>query len=153
MRTDGDENSMIIPNGAMRNPYDPKSPLVEDSSKNKRTANDLYMNGQSIFSYSLDAVPKVTMEALKKNKLTLDEIDYCVFHQTTKYMINHWRRKLKIPKEKFYMNILNTGNTVSSSIPLALKECLDKKLIKEGDKILLSTLGVGHSYGSLVLKI
>jgi 3-oxoacyl-[acyl-carrier-protein] synthase-3 len=111
------------------------------------------MNGQEIFSYSLEAVPKITLEVLEKNNTTIDDIDYAIFHQTTKYIINHWRRKLKIPEEKFYMNILHTGNIVSSSIPLAIKDALDKKMIKKGDKILTAAIGVGHSLGALVFNI
>ena len=151
--TDGNEEVIIIPNGGMKNRYDKDAPLIEDDAGNKRTANDMYMNGEEVFSYSLDIIPKITLEALAKNNMTVDDIDCAIFHQTTKYMMNHWRRKLKIPKEKFYIDILNTGNTVASSIPFGIKSALDKKIIKKGDKILMATIGGGYSFGALVLTI
>ena len=67
-------------------------------------------------------------------------------------MLEHLRRKLRIPSEKFYINLEKTGNTVSATIPIALKDCLDKGLIKKGSKVLLSGFGVGYSWGATILK-
>ena len=68
-------------------------------------------------------------------------------------MINFLAKKLKIDKNKYYNNIEDIGNTVSSTIPIALKRSLDKKFIKKGDKIMLCGFGVGYSWGAVVIEI
>jgi 3-oxoacyl-[acyl-carrier-protein] synthase-3 len=55
--------------------------------------------------------------------------------------------------EKFYQNMENSGNTVSATIPIALKDCLERGLVKQGDKILLAGFGVGYSWGAVVIEI
>jgi 3-oxoacyl-[acyl-carrier-protein] synthase-3 len=83
----------------------------------------------------------------------LDEVDYVIFHQANKYMVNYLRKKIKIPKEKFYINMLHTGNTVSATIPIALKNCIEEETIKKGDNVLLVGFGVGYSWGATIIQI
>jgi len=111
------------------------------------------MNGPEIFNFTIEAVPVVVNQCLEKNQTNLEEIDYVIFHQANKYMIEYLRKKIKIPEEKFYINILHTGNTVSATIPIALKDCLDNKIVKEGDKVLIVGFGVGYSWGATIIKI
>jgi 3-oxoacyl-[acyl-carrier-protein] synthase-3 len=68
-------------------------------------------------------------------------------------MIEYLRKKIAIPKDKFYNNLLDTGNTVSTTIPIALKKCIEEKTIKKGDKVLLVGFGVGYSYGATIISI
>jgi len=79
--------------------------------------------------------------------LTIDDIDYVIFHQANKYMVDYLRRKIGIPKEKFYANMLHTGNTVSSTIPIAYSDALKNGMIIKGNKVLLCGFGVGYSWG------
>lgn len=152
--TDGSgANNLIIPNGGMRNQFNPEAVLVEDSSGNKRTDNNLFMNGPEIFNFTIGAVPSVIDDVLSKNNTSLDDIDYVIFHQANKFMLDYLRKKTKIPKEKFYNNMLNTGNTVSSTIPIALKDCMENGMVKSGDKILLCGFGVGYSWGATIITI
>jgi 3-oxoacyl-[acyl-carrier-protein] synthase-3 len=67
-------------------------------------------------------------------------------------MLDYLRKKIKIPENKFYQNMEYTGNTVSATIPIALADCLTKKIIKPGDKVLLAGFGVGYSWGATILK-
>ena len=90
---------------------------------------------------------------LLKNHMAMDDIDYFIFHQANKFMLDYLRKKIKVPEEKFYNNMLYTGNTVSSTIPLALHESLKEKKIKSGDKILLVGFGVGLSWGATIIEI
>ena len=103
--------------------------------------------------FTIEAVPKVVSDVLKKNKTNIEEIGYVIFHQANKYMIEYLRKKIKIPKEKFYINMLYTGNTVCATIPIALKDCLNNKIIKTGDKVLIVGFGVGYSWGATIIKI
>ncbi len=146
-------NNLIIPNGGMRNKCIPNAQLVEDEAGNKRTANDLFMNGPEIFNFTIASVPSVIQNALEKNNTSIEQIDYVIFHQANKFMLDYLRKKIKIPKEKFYNNLLNTGNTVSSTIPIALKDCMDNGILKNGDKVLLCGFGVGYSWGATVITI
>ena len=152
--TDGSGyKNLIVPNGGLRNKYNPNAKEIDDGSGSIRTNNNLYMNGPEIFNFTIKAVPKVVSETLEKNNTTLEELDYVIFHQANRYMNDYLRKKINIPKEKFYLNLLHTGNTVSATIPIAIKDALDNKLIKKGDKVLLVGFGVGYSWGGTTIKV
>jgi 3-oxoacyl-[acyl-carrier-protein] synthase III len=152
--TDGNgASNLIVKNGGLRNKFDPNAIVYSDESGNKRTNNNLYMNGPEIFNFTIESIPTVVQNVLNKNNTSLDEIDYFIFHQANKFMLDYLRKKIKIPKEKFYNNLLTTGNTVSSTIPIALKDSIDNGTIKSGDKVLLCGFGVGYSWGATIITI
>ena len=152
--TDGQGmDNLILMNGGMRNRLERTVNEWVDDSGNVRSNNHLFMNGPEIFNFTIEKVPLVVENILKKNNTTLNEIDYVIFHQANKYMLNYLRMKLQIPKEKFYINMVSTGNTVSSTIPIALKNCRDQRIINEGDKVLIVGFGVGYSWGGTILRI
>lgn len=152
--TDGSGfKNLIVPNGGLRSRYDINAKEIDDGSGSIRTDNNLYMNGPEIFNFTIEAVPVVVNQCLEKNQTNLEEIDYVIFHQANKYMIEYLRKKIKIPEEKFYINILHTGNTVSATIPIALKDCLDNKIVEEDDKVLIVGFGVGYSWGATIIEI
>lgn len=146
-------SNLIVKNGASRNGFDANAHEYEYSAGNITTDNHLYMNGPAIFNFTIEAVPVVIEDVLKKNNTTLDSIDYVIFHQANKYMLDYLRTKMDIPQEKFYLNMLKTGNTVSATIPMALKDCIDNKIVKTGDKVLLVGFGVGYSWGAVIIEI
>jgi 3-oxoacyl-[acyl-carrier-protein] synthase-3 len=134
----GGEN-LIVKNGACRYPI---SNGIDDN---------LYMNGSEIFNFTSQAVPPLIESTLNKNNLTIKNTDLFIFHQANKYMLNHLRKKIGIPEDKFYIHIEKCGNTVSSTIPIALKEAINENKIK--GNIMLTGFGVGYSWGSCILKI
>jgi len=134
----GGEN-LIVKNGACRYPI---SNEIDDN---------LYMNGSEIFNFTSQAIPPLIESTLNKNNLTLENTDLFIFHQANKYMLNHLRKKIGIPENKFYIHIEKCGNTVSSTIPIALKEAINENKIK--GNIMLTGFGVGYSWGSCILKI
>ena len=67
-------------------------------------------------------------------------------------MLNTIRKVCVLPKDKFYVNLATTGNTVSSTVLIGLKECIDNKTIKSGDKVMVTGFGVGLSWGGTILK-
>ena len=146
-------HNLVVPAGGLRTRYDANAEAEEDGAGNLRTKNNLYMNGPEIFNFSIAAVPKVVKEVLEKNRLQMDDIDYYIFHQANKYMIEYLRKKIKIPEEKFYQNMLHTGNTVSATIPIAMADSLDRGILKKGDRVLLCGFGVGYSWGAVIIKI
>lgn len=152
--TDGSGfGNLIVPNGGMRHKYDPDAPFVEDANKSGRTDNHLFMDGPEIFNFTIDAVPEAFGQLLAKNQMKLEEIDFVIFHQANKFMIDYLRKLLKIPTEKFYSYIETTGNTVSSTIPIALHESMKKGLIRKGSKVLLLGFGVGYSWAGTIIRI
>jgi 3-oxoacyl-[acyl-carrier-protein] synthase-3 len=152
--TDGDGAfNLIIKNGGARNVREENPRLMDTQNGNKSTDNDLFMNGPEIFNFTIATIPKLINDVLVKNLLEIQDIDYFIFHQANKFMLDYLRKKIKVDSEKFYNYILDTGNTVSSTIPIALKECIDNNKVKTGDKVLLCGFGVGYSWGATVITI
>lgn len=147
----GAEN-LIVKNGGLRN-YKKQSELVVDEYNNYISDDHLYMNGAEIFLFTLSAIPKLVKVALIKNDLTIDDIDMFVFHQANRFMLESLRKKINIPDEKFYLYLENCGNTVSSTIPIALYHAWKDDLLLTGKNILLAGFGVGYSWAGTVLKI
>lgn len=149
--TDGSgANNLIVKTGASRM-KEATGKFVEDEEGHVWYDDYLYMNGGNIFNFTLEAVPVMMREILEKNGLEKDQIDYYVFHQANKFMLNTIRKVCVLPKDKFYVNLANTGNTVSSTVLIGLKDCLDKGIIKEGNKVMISGFGVGLSWGGTIL--
>jgi 3-oxoacyl-[acyl-carrier-protein] synthase III len=148
----GSEN-LIVRNGALRNKVNPFPQDIADDQGNVRNENNLFMDGTAIFNFTIDAVPKLFNETLEKNNVTIDQIDYIIFHQANKFMLEYLRKILNVPEDKFYINLSYTGNTVSATIPIALKDCLDKQVLTQGDKILILGFGVGLSWGGTIIRI
>lgn len=150
--TDGSgADHLIVKTGASRQ-RGATGKFVEDEEGHIWYDDYLYMNGGSIFNFTLDAVPAMMKDILTKNKLEKDEINYYVFHQANKFMLSTIRKVCVLPKEKFYINLAETGNTVSSTVLIGLKDCLTKETIKPGMNVMISGFGVGLSWGGTVLK-
>lgn len=126
--------------------------VTEDEDGHQRFDDYLYMNGSAIFNFTLEAVPAMMKVILEKNKIEKDDVDYYVFHQANKFMLNTIRKVCVLPKEKFYVNLEETGNTVSSTVMISLKDNLDKGVITPGMKVMVSGFGVGLSWGGTILK-
>ncbi len=149
--TDGSgANNLIVKTGAARHKCT-TGLFVEDEEGHIWYDDYLYMNGGAIFNFTLDAVPAMMKDIFIKNKIEKDKIDYYVFHQANKYMLNTIRKVCVLPKEKFYVNLDNTGNTVSSTVLIGLKDCISNGIIKKGDIVMVSGFGVGLSWGGTIL--
>ena len=113
----------------------------------------LLMDGPEIFNFTLDVVPKTMNEVLAKNNLSKGDIDLFVFHQANKFMLDTIRKANGLPTDKFYVNLQTTGNTVSSTIPIALKQLDDAGRLNAGMKVMLMGFGVGLSWGATIVTI
>ena len=131
-----------------------KNLIVKNSGANYNFKNtpELFMDGKSVFLFTMSNIPKFITNILKKNKVKINEIKYFVFHQASKTVIDNLRRKLNLPKKKVYCNYEKFGNTVSSTIPIALFDLIKKKKIIKGDKILLCGFGVGYSVAGGIIE-
>ena len=145
--TDGrGEEELIYRNGGSR---ESGSPVVSSESA---LSDGLYMNGPEIFNFTLKAVPTLVRQLLQKSKLELKDIDLVVFHQANGFMLEHLRRKLKIPADKFVLHFAHCGNTVSSTIPIVIEELIQSGRLRPGMKVILAGFGVGFSWGGCILE-
>ena len=142
---------LIVKTGAARSKQ-PTGLVNEDADGHQRFDDYLYMNGSAIFNFTLDAVPAIMKEILSKNKIEKDNVDYYVFHQANKFMLNTIRKVCVLPKDKFFVNLEETGNTVSSTVMIGLKQCLEAGTIRKGMKVMVTGFGVGLSWGGTILK-
>lgn len=141
--------SLIVKTGCSRH-TDKVDDLEFDENGNLKSSDYLYMDGKAIFDFTSDAVPVMVDDCLKKNHLKLEDVDLVVFHQANKYMINYLRKLLGINKDRFFVYMDSVGNTVSSTIPIALYEAKKGNRL-QGD-ILIAGFGVGFSWGATILK-
>ena len=149
--TDGSgANDLIVKTGGTRHQYQ-MGDLMYDEGGNPISSDYLFMDGQNIFVFTLTKVPKMLKDVLVKNKLQREDIDLYIFHQANKYMLEHLRKKLKIEEKRFFVNLSKIGNTVSSTIPIAL--CDAREQGKLNGNVLLAGFGVGLSWGASVIKI
>ncbi len=145
----GAEN-LIVKTGGSRN-RNHLNDLQFDDFNNPLSSDNLYMDGPAILNYTLECIPSLVKDVLSKNDLTMDNVDLHVYHQANRYLANLQRKKLRIPEEKYYSYYEKVGNTVSSTIPIALKEAFDDGSIKKGYKVLSVAQGLGYSWGGIVL--
>ena len=103
----------------------------------------IHMAGQETFKFAVTAICRDCKEILERNGLTFDDIAYIVPHQANQRIIDFASTKLKVPKEKFYLNIHKYGNTSSASIPIALDELNRAGKLHRGDLLLLPAFGGG----------
>lgn len=150
--TDGSgADHLIVKTGAARQ-KSATGYVTVDEDGHERYDDYLYMNGSAIFNFTLDAVPTLMEQILEKNQMEKDEVDYYVFHQANKFMLNTIRKVCVLPKNKFYVNLEETGNTVSSTVMIGLKQNLDAGKITSGMKVMVTGFGVGLSWGGTMLS-
>jgi len=151
--TDGQgAQNLIVPFEGMRCSEHPdKKQAGRNQSRIMPSAGSLYMNGPEVFTFTLTAVPKAIKELLACSGKTLDDISLFVFHQANKYILDHLRRKIGIPENKFYLS-LHYGNTVSATIPIALKHAWKEGKLQSGQLVVLVGFGVGYSWGATLIE-
>ena len=149
--TDGSgAEGLIVKSRAARHPKAYED-LQMDESGNPVSGDYLYMNGPDIFAFTIEAVPEMIKLCLVNNGLKQDEVAMYVFHQANMYILEFLRKKIRIEKDKFYCNLREVGNTVSSTIPIALRDAQEAGLLK--GNVAIAGFGVGLSWGATILKI
>ena len=125
------------------------SPYYERGQERKPL---VYMDGQATFKFAVNAIVKDCNTLVQRNGLTYADIAYIVPHQANMRIIDFAGRKLKVPMEKFCVNIDKYGNTSSASIPIALDELNRAGKLKRGDYLLLPAFGGGLASAACLLK-
>jgi 3-oxoacyl-[acyl-carrier-protein] synthase-3 len=150
--TDGSgARHLVVPSGGLRSGAGlaPRSAVAERSLE--PSGYDLFMDGAEIFTFTIRVAPGSLQAVLDKAAMTVDDVDLFVFHQANAYMLEHLRSKLDLPAEKFAVLMGEVGNTVSSTIPIALADAERSGLLKPGMRVLLLGFGVGLSWGGAMI--
>src|SRR5436190_7458115 len=147
-------NQIIVKAGGLRCRSSAETAIEkEDSAGNWRSDENLFMDGADVFSFALRTVPPTLQQLLEKSGMKLEEIDFIIPHQANKFVLERLRAKLKFPAEKFWIDMEDSGNTVSSTIPIALEKALQQQRIKTGDRVALVGFGVGYSWGATMIEV
>ncbi|WP_348760159.1 ketoacyl-ACP synthase III [uncultured Salinisphaera sp.] len=153
--TDGaGADELIVPTSGMRK-RDNRGQAKEytDRHGNVRSDNNIFMNGRAVVEFTLREVPRAVRETCEKAGITLDDVDAVVPHQASAMVLGGIRDRLGLPEEKFVVCMEDIGNTVSCSVPIALKRAVLSGQIKPGALVLLVGFGVGLSWGATLVRL
>lgn len=126
-----------------------ENPFIEEQTIENRY---IRMNGGDVFRFAVSIIPNIVNELLEKSGEDIENIKYIVPHQANSRIIDEASRRLKINKDKFFVNVDKYGNTSAASIPIALSEMKEKGLINKGDKIILAAFGGGLTWAGTLIK-
>lgn len=150
--TDGSGyDNLIVKNSGARRKNEMMSDVSDEDGKFLYNDDFLYMDGTKIFNFTAFQVPPLVEQVLRRNNLSDSSISYYIFHQANAFMLDFVRKRCGIPDEKFFISMNDIGNTVSSTVPIALKRLLERDN-SSIDNILLCGFGVGLSVGGVIIK-
>ena len=151
--TDGSGEDTLKIHAGMRNPITPESCVErEQEDGNIRSDLEVYMDGMDVFNFAISKVPKSIKQLLKETEKSVDDVDYLIFHQANRFMMDFFVKKLKMDPDRVPYCIHKYGNTSSASVPLTISSELCGKL--DGDRtMLMSGFGAGLSWGSALMSM
>ena len=112
----------------------------------------IFQDGKKIFKYAVTEMSDVSIKIMEKNKLTGKDIKLLIPHQANLRIIDAVAKKMGLTRDQVMINIEKYGNTTAGTIPIAMSEAYQKKMMSKGDWIVISTFGAGFTSGSLLLK-
>ena len=111
-----------------------------------------FMTGKEVFRHAVTRMPQAIHEVLDEAGLTLDQVDMVIPHQANLRISEMVQRKLGLPDDKMYNNIMRYGNTTAASIPIALSEAVDEGKIERGDLVAFAAFGSGFTWGGALVR-
>lgn len=126
--------------------------ITNDDENDFQSPRHYSMNSINVFSFTISVVPGLIKQILAKNDLTLEDIDYFVLHQANKSILEYIRNELNIDKKKMCINLEETGNTSSSTIPVTLVDLAKQNKLQNGMKILIAGYGAGFSWAGTIIE-
>lgn len=153
--TDGSGfRNLIVPIGGMRQRWqDTSVEEIVDKYGNKRTNQNLYMNGSAIMNFALEVVPPCVENILQKTGVAKDEVDYYVFHQANHFMLQYLQQKCDLLDANYWNDVKDYGNTVSNSIPIAIHDMMCANPDKDLHHVMLIGFGVGLSWSGCMVDL
>jgi len=148
-------NVLMIPAGGFRLPSSPATAQLEDVGDNNLRAKDhLHMDGSAVFNFVQVDVPPLIDELLWQAGTAMDEVDYFLFHQANRFMLQKLADKMKVPYGKMPSNIVeNFGNSSGATIPLAITFNLSTALRDRQFRVCLAGYGVGLTWAAMLMRL
>lgn len=135
-------DKFIVKSGGFRQPL---------SKSGEPDFNDkIFMNGIQVVNFVNHHVVKHMSDFMKKHEMTVDQVDQFFVHQASLMAIESIAKKLKISEDKIFTNIKTVGNTVSSSLPILIKDYFSQNNLADGSRVFICGFGVGFSTGSII---
>jgi 3-oxoacyl-[acyl-carrier-protein] synthase-3 len=150
----GGADLLIVPAGGHRLPKSSETAVEHPDGKGSvRSKEQLKMHGPGIFSFAISRVPPMVDELLQKGGMTRQDVGCYIFHQANKYMLDRLQELCHLEGLNYFNNMLQRGNTVSSSIPIAMIDAWKSGLLKPNEWAMLIGFGVGLSWGGCFVKL
>jgi 3-oxoacyl-[acyl-carrier-protein] synthase-3 len=149
MRSDGSGGNLLRLPAVYHNPVPTLGPEYLGNGQDRNT---IAMNGRQIFRFASHVVHASIQDVIKKADLDLQDVDLIIPHQANIRIIDHVAKKLKLPKEKFYVNVERTGNTSAASIPIALCDAVEAGRLRPDNNIVFVGFGGGLTWASAAVK-
>jgi len=134
-------NALMVVGGGTRPPEQGIQP-----SKRRRWPSSLFMDGPELVKFTLDVVPPMVERLFQQSQWTRDDVDIYLMHQATTFMYQHIRQRMNLSEEKTPESLEMYGNTVSSTIPILIRDLRANGRLKPGKQTLLLGFGVGLSW-------
>jgi len=152
--TDGSGfEAIIVPDGGCRNPVNEDSfKMVDHGEGAIRSRIHEGLDGMEVFSFGIQRAPQSINRLVEKYELDKEKIDYFLFHQANRFMVERIRKKIGVPAEKVPYNMKDFGNTSCATIPLLMVTNLKQELMNNKLSLLLCGFGVGLSWGTSVIS-
>jgi 3-oxoacyl-[acyl-carrier-protein] synthase-3 len=148
-------SALMIPAGGLKMPYSDKtSEMKADEAGNLRSDCHLIMKGDEVFNFVQREVPHMIFELLERANVASSLVDWFMFHQPNKFMLNKLADKIGVPREKMPSNIVGKfGNASGVSIPTAITFNIGASLLMEPKLVCLAGFGVGLTWASLLIYL
>ncbi len=131
-----------------------KNPEIKNPEVNAISPQDhIHMKGSEVFKFATRIMPKTIKDLLKRNNLSIKDLDYFIVHQANKRIIDKSANDLGIDKDKIYLNIDKYGNTSAASVPIAIDEAIKLKYLKKGDRFITVAFGGGLTWGGALITL
>lgn len=151
--TDGKKyDRFIVRNGGARNVTD-RTLSATQAEISQEATSYIEMDGFAILTFFNRTVPQTVRSLLQSNGLSTDDICLFLFHQASRVALESITSALGVEKERVVIDMEDTGNLVSASIPVALKRIMDKRQLKPGDRVVLCGFGVGLSWATCIVRV
>ena len=149
LRSDGSGADLLRLPAVYHNPIPALGP---EFSQNGYPHNTIRMNGRQVFRFATHAVSDSVQDVLRQAEITLDDVALIVPHQANVRIVEAAAKRLKIPAERFYLNVEWAGNTSAASIPIALCDAVDEGLLKPNDNVVFVGFGGGLTWAASLVK-
>lgn len=146
-------DAIKIPAGGLKQPSTPETAIENrDVQGNYRALDHFYMDGERVFNYVMTHVPQMITDILAQSGDTIGSVDYYMFHQPNKYMVDRLANELDIPSEKCFSNIVGVyGNASTATIPLNICHNIAEQATSQSLRLCLSGFGAGLTCNALIM--